>query len=138
MKYTAAVIFGFSIFFIACNNNDRNNIKGKDAYETTKETLEQVEQKNPGRFLEIRVKDKKNLIGQTVVQGIVSNKAKVVTYKDINLKLSYFSKTGTMVQQDRTVIYDSVAPGKSIKFKTKEFAAKGADSVGVEIIGAKY
>lgn len=43
-----------------------------------------------------------------------------------------------MVQQDRTVIYDSVAPGKSIKFKTKEFAAKGADSVGVEIIGAKY
>lgn len=138
MKYTAAVIFAFLIFIIACNNNSSNNVKGKDAYETTKETLEQVEQNNPVRFLKIWVKDKKNLIGQTVVQGTVSNNAKVVTYKDINLKLSYFSKTGTMVQQDRTVIYDSVAPGKSIKFKTKEFAAKGADSVGVEIIGAKY
>ena len=124
MKYTAAVIFAFSIFINACNNNGSNNVKGKDAYETTKETLEQVEQNNPVRILKIWVKDKKNLIGQTVVQGTVSNNAKVVTYKDINLKLS--------------VIYDSVAPGKSIKFKTKEFAAKGADSVGVEIIGAKY
>ena len=51
MKYTAAVIFAFSIFINACNNNGSNNVKGKDAYETTKETLEQVEQNNPVRLV---------------------------------------------------------------------------------------
>ncbi|MBK7734215.1 MAG: hypothetical protein IPI36_02730 [Chitinophagaceae bacterium] len=85
MKYTAAVIFAFSIFINACNNNGSNNVKGKDAYETTKETLEQVEQKNPGRFLKIWVKDKKNLIGQTVVQGVISNNAKWLLLKILTL-----------------------------------------------------
>lgn len=138
MKSTRALCIALTIFLLACKDNSSNTGKGKDEYETTKESLEQVEQKNPARFLEIQIKDKKNIIGQTVVQGVISNNAKVVTFKDINLKFSYYSKTGTMLQQDRTVIYDSVAPGKSIKFKTKEFAAKGTDSVAVEILGARY
>lgn len=69
MKYTAAVIFAFLIFIIACNNNSSNNVKGKDAYETTKETLEQVEQKNPGRFLGIRVKIKKTLLAKLLYKA---------------------------------------------------------------------
>lgn len=85
MKYTAAVIFAFSIFINACNNNGSNNVKGKDAYETTKETLEQVEQNNPVRFLKIWVKDKKTLLAKLLFKAQLATMPKWLLIKILTL-----------------------------------------------------
>lgn len=127
-------------FFISCNSADKTVVdkKEKDKYEQTKETLEETEKKNPKRFLTIELdKDKKNLIGQLVVKGEVKNNAKVAVYKDIEIEISYFSKTGAFLMSSNDIIYDVVKPGESANFKNKEFAPKGTDSVGLKITGAK-
>ncbi len=124
--------------FTACNNGEKSaEEKAKDKYEQTKETLEQTEKKNPKRFLSVTGNDKKNLIGQTVIKGTISNKATVASYKDVDVELSFFSKTGALLQRDHEVVYETVAPGNRINFKTKTRTPIGTDSVALNIYGAK-
>lgn len=123
--------------FAACNSTDAPADKAKDKYEQTKETLEETEKKNPKRFLTVSGHDKRNLIRQTVINGTISNTAKVVSYKDVDVELTFFSKTGALLEKDHEVIYETIAPGNTASFKTKYFAPKGTDSVGLKILGAK-
>jgi len=126
-------------FFISCTNNDAKDgtSKAKDKYEQTKENLEEVERKTPERFLKVSVSDKKNLLGQTVVRGIITNNAKVCTYKDVDIQLSFYSKTGTLLEEDKETVFESLSPGSSTNFKTKYFAPKGAGSIIVKVVGSK-
>ncbi len=136
MKKTVLIVMIGSLFFAACNNGD-NQAEQKDKYEQTKETLEQTEAKNPVRFLSVEGKSKKNLLGQTVIKGTISNNATVAIYKDVDVELSFYSKTGALLEKDHEVIYETINPGDSKNFKTKYFAPKGTDSVAMKIYKAK-
>ena len=123
---------------LSCNSGDKKVTEKKDKYEQTKETLEETEKKNPTRFLSASInKERKNLIGEKVVIGEVTNNAKVASYKDIQVEISYFSKTGAFLMSTTDVVYNVVKPGKSASFKNKEFAPKGTDSVAVKVVDAK-
>lgn len=126
----------FSLIFITACNNQNNEKKSNDRYKKSKLTIEQIEQQNPLQFLEVDGKDKHNLIGQTVVKGEISNKATVVTYKDISVSIQFISKTGAVLEEDEEVIYDEVKPGNNINFKSKFFAPKGTEDVKMKIIKA--
>ncbi len=121
----------------ACDDTERNAASEKEKYQQAKETLAEKEKKNPANFLLVDSRDKRNLIGQTVVKGTLLNIAKVCTYKDVELELSFYSKTGTLLIKTNETIYDKIEPGKSANFKAKEFAPKGSDSVAIKILGAK-
>jgi len=122
---------------MACSSSDKKAGKEKDKYEQTKETLEETEKKNPARFLTVSGHDRRNLIGQTVIKGTLTNKARVATYKDIDIELSFYSKTGALLEKDHEVIYETLSPGASADFKSKYFAPKGTDSVALKVTGAK-
>ena len=127
-----------SFVFVACGGDEKaNNEKAKDKYEQTKEKLEQTEKKNPKRFLTVEGSDRKNLIGQTVIKGTITNKATVASFKDVDIELSFYSKTGALLQRDHEVIYETIAPGNSNSFKTKTRAPIGTDSVAMKIYAAK-
>lgn len=111
--------------------------KAADDYEKGKISMEEVEQKNPKRFLSVSGKNKKNILGQTVIKGVVKSSAKIVSYKDVEIKLSFFSKTGALLEEDRETVYETIAPGAEVDFKSKYFAPKGTDSVGFQVISAK-
>ena len=129
------VLAGF--FIISCNSSDDEK-KTANTYEKVKLTVEEIEKKNPERFLSATGYEKKNLIRQTVVKGTIVNNAKMVSFKDIDIKLSFYSKTGALLEEDHEMIYETIAPGDSKSFKTKFFAAKGTDSVAVKVVSAKY
>jgi len=134
-------IIGFctiALLCTACNNAEQKEKAGKDKYENSKLSLEEVEKKSPVRFLSVSGNGKKNLLGQTVVKGKVHNNAKMVTYKDVDIKLFFYSKTGTLLQEDQEVVYESVAPGTTVNFKSKYFSPKGTDSIAMKIVSAKY
>ncbi len=132
-------IFSATLLLISCGGNSKEaNATAEKNYEKTKETLEQTEQKNPTRFLTVAGDKKKNLLGQTVVRGQITNKAKIVTYKDVDIKLSFYSKTGALLEEDHETIYENIAPGNSVKFKSKYFTPKGTDSVAFKVETAKY
>lgn len=125
------------ITFSACSSKASKEAKEKDSYEKAKESLEVKEKKNPLGFITVSSKDKHNLIGQTVIKGSINNRAKVCAYKDVQLELSFFSKTGVLLEKDSETIYEIIEPGKSADFKTKFFAPKGTDSVGIRVVSAK-
>lgn len=124
-----------SCVFFACSSNQSKK-ETVNQYEVQKESLASIEQKNPSRFVKVTLKKRKNIVGQTVVKGTIHNVAHVVTYKDIAIKLRFYSKTGTLLEEDSDTIYETVAPGKSTDFKLKYFAPKDTDSLAVEVISA--
>jgi len=137
MKKLSCALLILSILFAACKSKAKEEEAKKDGYEKAKESLEETEKKNPVAFIKVSSKDKHNLIGQTVIKGTVSNNAKICVYKDVELELSFFSKTGVLLEKDVEKVYEVIEPGKSADFKTKYFAPKGTDSVGIKVLGAK-
>ncbi len=134
-------IFPAFVAFIAlasCSEKNNYNVKSDQVYEKNKTSLEDVEKKNPESFLRAVGDQKKNLIGQTVVKGKIFNSAKIITYKDVNVKLSFYSKTGAVLEEDVETVYETVEPGGTVSFKSKYFTPKGTDSVGMKVITAKY
>lgn len=120
----------------SCKSKEKEKKFDEDSYETSKETLAQKEKNNPARFLQITNRDRRNIIGQTVVIGHINNTATLCTYKDIQIKLSFFSKTGTQLDEGIETIYETIPPGKKVKFKTKYFSPKGTDSVAIKVLAA--
>ena len=122
-----------------CNSSDSapEKAKEKENYEQIKTTLGDTEKKNPALFVTVSSHDRKNLLGQRVIKGTLTNSAKVSSFKDVELELNFYSKTGALLEKDHETIYETIAPGSSADFKTKYFAPKGADSVVLKVTGAK-
>lgn len=137
MQKNAWLLVLVTFLLTACNNK-KYEIKQSDKYENTKELLSDTEKKLPAKFLLVKGNDKKNLLGQTVVKGSVTNIATVVAYKDIDLKLSFYSKTGAILEEDHHIVYETIQPGATKNFKTKYFTPKGTDSVAITVVSAKY
>ena len=134
------IIFGLLLFtvIISCQDKgDRKKEYDKNSYETTKEDLLSKEKKKPESFITVSGHNRRNLIGQTVVKGMVTNRATVAIYKDVDVKMEFYSKTGTLLETDHEVVFEILTPGQSKNFKTKYFAPKGTDSVALQVVGAK-
>ena len=125
------------IFLCCCNDSAKQANAEQKSYEDTKNTLLIKEQKDPAKFLVVNGQNKKNLLGQTVVKGTVKNIATVATFKDVDIKLSFYSKTKALLETDKETVFEVLAAGKSKDFKTKYFAPKGTDSVALEVLAAK-
>lgn len=132
-----AILLSLSLIFLfACQPEKKEKKFDTQSYEKTKETLADKEKNNAAKFLKVDNKDRKNLIGQTVVIGHITNKATICTFKDIELKMSFYSKTATKLDEGIETIYETIPPGETVKFKTKYFAPKGADSVAIQVLKA--
>lgn len=123
---------------ISCTSSTEKQKAEADVYEKSKMSLEEIEKASPVKFLSVSGTDKRNLLGQTVVKGKVHNSAKTITYKDVDIKLSFYSKTGTLLMEDQEVVYDNFEPGSTKNFKSKYFAPKGTDSIAMKVVKAKY
>lgn len=128
------------IFFISClvvlfactNNNKEHDIN----YEKTKQTLADKEKNNPLHFLKIASNDKKNLLGQTVVKGNITNTATVCSYKNVRIKTLTYTK-GKMTEEHEDVLDDIIKPNSSENFKLKYRLPKGTDSVALSVMYAE-
>jgi hypothetical protein len=132
MKYFLGIV---SLMFLlpACGSSEKT--KDEKTYTEQKESLEETEKKHPLRFLSVKGDDKKNIIGQTVVRGTIYNKATVVTYKDVRIKMLCY-KDGKMVEEHEDVTDDLVKPNSEKDFKIKYRLPKGTDSIALSVMRA--
>lgn len=126
-----------SILFSACKDKQSINIEHDEQYEKSKKVLHDAEKKNPKQFVELKYSNKKNAVGKTVVNGVLFNTAKVITYKDFEVKHQFYSKTGALLGENVETIYEEISPGGSRPFKSKYMAPKSSDSVVVTLLSAK-
>jgi len=138
MRKTFVFLFASSLIFYSCGSSEEKKaLTEKENYELTKKNLRDKEIKSPQNFLTVTGSDKHNLVGQMVIKGVVANKATVAVYKDVDVQLDFYSKTGALLETDKETVYETIRPGQSKNFKTKYFAPKGSDSVGLKVLGAK-
>lgn len=138
MKRSFFFLITLSVITASCNSSESKESKINDKYEETKLSLEEIEKKTPARFITVTGSDKRNIVGQTVVKGKVQNNARMATFKDIDVKLFFYSKTGVLLQEDQEMIYETLGPGESRSFKSKYFAPKGTDSIAMKVVSAKF
>lgn len=122
------------MFLISCGSAEKKF--DNKTYEETKVSLEEKERKHPGQFLVATSMDRKNIIGQKVIHITIKNNASVCTYKDVKVRISFFSETGTRLTEEEETIYKSIGPNSAIKHKTKYYAPKGTDDVRVTVVDA--
>ncbi len=132
MKKIIAALLVFPTLF-ACKNEKKDPKFDTKTYEQVKETLADKEKNNAARFLIVNGRHRKNIIGQMVVIGTITNHATVSWYKDVALHLSFYSKTAIKLDEGLETVYEKIAPGKTVKFKTKYFVPKGTDSVAISV-----
>lgn len=137
MKKYILLIFTLSVFMFACSSDSATEKTEKESYQLTKAELLKKEQKSPKDFITVTGYNKKNILGQTVVKGTLSNKASIAIFKDVDIKLSFYSKTKALLETDNETEYIALGPGESKDFKTKYFTPKGTDSVALKVLGAK-
>jgi hypothetical protein len=138
MKKVLSFLFALLPLLFSCSNNEGKKAESeKQSYELTKESLRDKEIKNPKNFLSVAGSNRHNIIGQMVIRGSVTNKASVASYKDVDVKLSFYSKTGALLETGKETVYEVINPGETKSFKTKYFAPKGSDSVALEVERAK-
>ncbi len=132
LKTIFSCLFILSVVLIGCSG-DENKKTEADDYEKGKINLLELEQKRPEKFLNVTNSYKKNLLGQSVIKGDIINNAKVAAYQDIELKLSFYSKTGVLLEEDVETIFEKIEAGQSKSFKSKYFTPKGTDSVSIAV-----
>lgn len=133
MKRTLYIAL-MAVATVACNS--ANSERPSDKYEEKKKSLEQTERENPLQFLRIEGDNHVNLLNQEVVEGEITNKATLASFKDIEVRITFKSSSGSTIEKAIKTVNDVVRPGKTVSFKFKMKKPKGTASVAVDITGA--
>lgn len=133
MKRTLYIAL-MAVAAVACNS--ANSERPSDKYEEKKKSLEETERENPLQFLRIQGDDHVNLLNQEVVEGEITNKATLASFKDVEVRITFKSSSGSSIEKAIKTVNDVVKPGESVSFKFKMKKPKRTASVAVDIIGA--
>lgn len=98
--------------------------------------LKTREQRDPTSYLSSKGTYRKNLFGEMVLEGKVSNSATLASYKDPKLHITGYSKTNSEIGTWEETVYEVIRPGRSKQFKIKLMLPKSVKSVGWEVYSA--
>ncbi len=81
--------------------------------------------------------DKRNLIGKTVVTGVIANNATVCSYKKVRIKMLFYNREGKLVENHEEVVDEVIKANNKASFKSRYFTPKGTDSVALSVMSAE-
>lgn len=129
------ILLASLICLIASCKSDPASVDAK-AYEEQKQSLADKEQSKPLAFLHVKSTNRKNWIGQTVVDGTITNTATVCSYKDVRLKMLCYDKNYKIVEEHEDVLDAIIKPNTNRDFKLRYRLPRGTDSIAVSIMSA--
>lgn len=98
--------------------------------------LLQREMQNPKIYISTDVTWRKNLVGETVIEGTLINNASVATFKDPVVRVTWLSKTNTVMRVSRYPVYEYIGARQSVPCKLKVHGPRKASSVSVAVESA--
>jgi uncharacterized membrane protein len=75
-------------------------------------------------------------VNKVVIEGQISNSATLVSYKDIEVKITIKDGQGSVIEKDTKTLDMTIPPGATQTVKIKVKRPKGTNSVVYDIIGA--
>lgn len=100
------------------NQPSSQELNQKTEKELQQELYER-EQANPKKYLDVDATYRVNLAANTIIEGTIYNKASIAAYKNIKIKVEFFSDTDYKLGDDVFVVLENVFANGSISFKQK-------------------
>lgn len=133
MKNVLAI--ALSIVVLSSCGNSANNQHPSSKYEEKKASIADMEKDSPLKFLKVVGSHRKNIVNQSVIEGEVSNKATLTSYKNVVLQINFLDKEGGSIEKQKHTLDDVVKPGGTAEFKIKT-KVKEATSLNIDIVEA--
>ena len=140
------LIVGGGVILNQLNNNGSGYSSGYDSYEGAssstyqeqKMSIEEKELMYPTDFLTADGTYRETLMGDKLkVKGKIYNSATVASYKDANVEVTYYSKSGTNLGSESYTIWDVFSPGTTTTFNLKIKNYSNVKSIGWEVTSAE-
>ena len=117
-------------------------------------TLEERERQNPRRYLDVSSSLTPNLVRKNIfskekvdgyiLKGNIRNSASQAYFKDIGIKITFYSKTESRISSRNYLVYELIPPGFSQSFSYKidapppGYAAFSVDVVDAVPVASSY
>lgn len=96
-----------------------------------------LETAQPQDYVLIEIDPRKNLFGETVIEGKLTNKATMTSYKDFELMIHWNDAAGMVLDSAVEVVMEGLDPGENVEFKTKRKGPKRSRSTVMKLRAAK-
>ena len=104
--------------------------------QTKKPEVVVAEKFNSEKYFVKKINLRKNVVGQTIIEGSITNISTADIFKDVVLDVEYLSKTGASIAHERFIVYEIMKPNKKIPFKFKTRSPNGTSNFAAEITTA--
>jgi hypothetical protein len=127
------VYLGAALIINAINDNSSN----ESSYVESVLTIEQIEAQSPLDYLDASGTYNETFFGDVIkINGTVSNSATITTYKDITVRVHYYSKTKTLLTSKDYTLYEFYPPNTTTNFKLKVENYSNVATLGWEVVNA--
>lgn len=110
----------------------------EDTYEEVEMTLEEKEKSDPVAFLNASGTYRPTILGDKLkIKCEITNEAKVATFKDAIVRVTFFAASGTKLETKDFTIYEIFLPGETVTRELKVPNYSNVESIGWEVISAK-
>ncbi len=138
---TIGILGVFALFTMVITNNSKSkssNVNEKIiTIEEKKMTIEENENANPKQFLSVEGKYTNNIWGTKFkVKGDITNKAGKADYRNISIRIKYYSKTKALIESKVYTIYEVFPPNQVKSFKLDVAKYKDVEFIRLNIVGA--
>jgi hypothetical protein len=132
----AFLIIGALVLY-GVNRNDDDGFESRETYEEKVMTVEEMEQSQPAKFLNASGDYNQNFWRTKLkVHGTITNSATVARYKDAVVRVTYYSKTKTVLGSKDYTIYELFEPHSTANFELKIENFNNVNSIGWEVVNA--
>lgn len=118
------------------NSGDRRDPQQSKTPQELKSELADKEHEDPSTYLDVTATFRKNLIGETVLEGTIKNNATAAAFKDIVLQAEFLAPSGTVLSKKKFTKYEVLGPGYDVTFKFKTEAPKESTKVRMSVYKA--
>lgn len=132
-----AIIIVILIIGKITNNRSGSSNNDPQNYQEKVMTVAEIENSQPTQFLTADGNYNQNFLGTKLkVHGVIKNSATVASYKDAIVKITYYSKTKTILGSKTYTIYDTFAPHSTVHFELKIENYQNVSTIGWDVIDA--
>ena len=98
--------------------------------------LSATEKQNPEEYVTGQIKMRRNFIDEVIVEGELRNIAKLISYKDVVLRVDFLSKAGTVLFTKDYTVCETLIPNGFAKYKFKNPPSQEVDRISGKILNA--
>tara|TARA_B110000091_G_C13766658_1_gene454726 strand:- start:250 stop:699 length:450 start_codon:yes stop_codon:yes gene_type:complete len=147
MRYLTTLLF-FALLFVlfGCDSFD-NESKLRDKLERIESTIpkEKISIKNLKSEANRSVVERGGFFKSPIykidgyhMSGLINNSSLLAHFKDFKLELTYYSKTGTIIDTETVVLYENLNPQESKNFKIKINSPEDTHESKASVLEATY